>query len=59
MGQMEGQLVHKNLGYIELMSFGIIMAVELAKSDGLVDEEKVILEKLRSRFMISFDMTND
>lgn len=35
-----------------------IMAVELAKADGLVDEEKVILEKLRSRFQISFDMTN-
>ncbi|NQT63834.1 MAG: tellurite resistance TerB family protein [Candidatus Marinimicrobia bacterium] len=36
-----------------------VMAVELAKSDGLVDEEKVILEKLRSRFQISFDMTNE
>jgi len=36
-----------------------IMAVELAKSDGLVEEEKLILEKLRSRFQISFDMTNE
>ena len=36
-----------------------VMAVELAKSDGLVDEEKVILEKLRSRFQITFDMTNE
>ncbi len=36
-----------------------VMAVELAKADGLVDEEKVILEKLRSRFQISFDMTNE
>jgi len=36
-----------------------VMAVELAKSDGLVDKEKVILEKLRSRFQISFDMTNE
>ncbi|NQV42485.1 MAG: hypothetical protein HQ506_09040 [Candidatus Marinimicrobia bacterium] len=35
-----------------------IMAVELAKADGLVDEERVILEKLRARFQISFDMTN-
>jgi len=35
-----------------------IMAVELAKADGLVDEEKAILEKLRSRFQISFEMTN-
>jgi len=35
-----------------------VMAVELAKSDGLVDEEKVILEKLRSRFKITFDETN-
>lgn len=35
-----------------------IMAAELAKSDGLVEEEKLILEKLRSRFQISFEMTN-
>jgi len=35
-----------------------VMAVELAKADGLVDEEKKILEKLRSRFQISFDSTN-
>ncbi len=36
-----------------------VMAVELAKADGLVEEEKVILEKLRSRFQISFEMTNE
>jgi tellurite resistance protein len=36
-----------------------VMAVELAKADGLVEEEKVILEKLRSRFQISFDKTNE
>jgi len=35
-----------------------VMAMELAKSDGLVEKEKLILEKLRSRFKISFDSTN-
>lgn len=34
------------------------MAVALAESDGIVAEEKLILEKLRSRFKITFDMTN-